>query len=98
MALYRHVPGKDALVSMMVDAAIAHSSQAVNGGPPPEGWRESLRDVVGSTWRLCRRQPRRDTWTAKPRWGRAATSSLMRSPPVYLRVGRLPRRPSVPRR
>jgi AcrR family transcriptional regulator len=55
MSLYRHVPDKDALVSMMVDAAIAHSSQGSIDEVVPEGWRESLRYVAGSTWRLCRR-------------------------------------------
>src|ERR1700683_938739 len=54
MSLYRHVPDKDALVSMMVDAAIARSSQAAHDDPGPEGWRERLRRVAGSTWRLCR--------------------------------------------
>jgi AcrR family transcriptional regulator len=55
MSLYRHVPDKDALVSMMVDAAISHSSQAANDDALPEGWRERLRYIAGSTWRLCRR-------------------------------------------
>jgi AcrR family transcriptional regulator len=55
MSLYRHVPDKDALVSMMVDAAIAHSSQAAGEDALPEGWRERLRYIAGSTWRLCRR-------------------------------------------
>src|SRR5580693_9350517 len=59
MSLYRHVPDKDALVSMMVDAAIAHSSQAATDEALaegwPEGWRERLRYVAGSTWRVCRR-------------------------------------------
>jgi AcrR family transcriptional regulator len=55
MSLYRHVPDKDALVSMMVDAAIAHSSRAANDDALPEGWRERLRYIAGSTWRLCRR-------------------------------------------
>ncbi len=55
MSLYRHVPDKDALVSMMVDSAI--------GGPPddlpedalPEGWRARLRLVAERTWELCQR-------------------------------------------
>lgn len=59
MSLYRHVPDKDALISLMVDAAIAHSSQAATEEALaegwPEGWRERLRYVAGSTWRVCRR-------------------------------------------
>jgi AcrR family transcriptional regulator len=55
MSLYRHVPDKDALVSMMVDGAIAHATQGANGDALPEGWRERLRYIAESTWRLCRR-------------------------------------------
>jgi AcrR family transcriptional regulator len=55
MSLYRHVPDKDALVSMMVDAAIAGSAVERDGETLPEGWREQLRLVATSTWQLCRR-------------------------------------------
>jgi AcrR family transcriptional regulator len=55
MSLYRHVPDKDALVSMMVDAAIRTSGAEVHRGELALGWREQLRLVAESTWRLCRR-------------------------------------------
>jgi AcrR family transcriptional regulator len=54
MSLYRHVPDKDALISMMVDAAIRSSGMDVDQ-EIPEGWRQQLRLVAASTWRLCRR-------------------------------------------
>jgi AcrR family transcriptional regulator len=52
MSLYRHVPDKDALVSMMIEAVLgdAMSEQP----PPPDDWRESLRALALSTWRLSR--------------------------------------------
>ena len=60
MSLYRHVPDKDALVSMMVDAAIAGSvadrddETAPDGWRErPDGWRERLRVVARTTWQLC---------------------------------------------
>src|SRR6202453_3657201 len=37
MSLYRHVPDKDALVSMMVDAAIARSGRAASEKALAEG-------------------------------------------------------------
>ena len=54
MSLYRHVPDKDALVSMMVDGAIRSSSTDVDQATG-QGWRQQLRLVAASTWRLCRR-------------------------------------------
>src|ERR1700735_1041545 len=50
MSLYRHVPDKDALVSMMVDAAIRTSAAEVDREEVPLEWREGLRLVAASTW------------------------------------------------
>jgi AcrR family transcriptional regulator len=52
MSLYRHVPDKDALVSMMIESVLgdAMSEQPL----PGEGWRENLRSLAQSTWRLSR--------------------------------------------
>jgi AcrR family transcriptional regulator len=55
MSLYRHVPDKGALVSMMVDAAIRSSSAEVAWEEVTLEWRDRLRLVAASTWRLCRR-------------------------------------------
>jgi AcrR family transcriptional regulator len=53
MSLYRHVPDKDALVSMMIETVLG---DAMADQPwPSQGWRESLRAVAQSTWRLSRR-------------------------------------------
>src|ERR1700691_1888575 len=46
MSLYRHVPDKDALVSMMVDAAIRTSGAEVDREEASLGWREQLRLVA----------------------------------------------------
>jgi AcrR family transcriptional regulator len=54
MSLYRHVPDKDALISMMVDTAIRSSGTDVDQ-EVPVGWRQQLRHIAASTWRLCRR-------------------------------------------
>ena len=54
MSLYRHVPDKEALVALMVDAAIAGSRPDVPPEELGEGWKEQLRMVADSTWRLCR--------------------------------------------
>ena len=54
MSLYRHVPDKDALISLMVDEAIRSSDQE-GDWRIVEGWREQLRLIAASTWRLCRR-------------------------------------------
>src|ERR1700733_10939906 len=54
MSLYRHVPDKDALVSLMVDAAI-RSTDDEGDWERLEGWRDQLRAIANSTWRLCRR-------------------------------------------
>jgi AcrR family transcriptional regulator len=54
MALYRYVPGKDALVDLMVDVAI--------GDPPGPGrtgagWRQGLREWAGQAQAGFRRHP-----------------------------------------
>ncbi len=57
MSLYRHVPDKEALVSMMVDRAIETSRRQREGMKTPATWREGLELVASSTWRLCRLHP-----------------------------------------
>jgi AcrR family transcriptional regulator len=57
MSLYRHVPDKDALVLMMIDATL----DGVRGESTPAGsadWRASLRAMADATWKLMRRH----TW------------------------------------
>jgi AcrR family transcriptional regulator len=54
MSLYRHVPDKDALISLMVDEAI-RSSENEGDWEIIEGWRAQLGVIATSTWRLCRR-------------------------------------------
>ena len=50
MSLYRHVPDKDALVSMMIETVLG---DAMREQPLPAGnWRESLRAMAQSTWRI----------------------------------------------
>jgi AcrR family transcriptional regulator len=56
MSLYRYVPDKDALVSMMVDEVIGQS------GPEgrdqlPSHWRDALRLVAESIWDVCQAHP-----------------------------------------
>ena len=53
MSLYRHVPDKDALVSMMIETVLGDA--LAEQPPPSEGWRDSLRAIAQSTWRLSRR-------------------------------------------
>jgi AcrR family transcriptional regulator len=54
MSLYRHVPDKDALISLMVDEAI-RSAEEEGNWEILKGWRDQLRMIATSTWRLCRR-------------------------------------------
>lgn len=54
MSLYRHVPGKDDLVVLMADAAIAEESLPET---PPPGWRERLEVSSRLQWQLYRRHP-----------------------------------------
>lgn len=62
MALYRHVPGKDELVDLMLDTAL---------GPPPAldglaGWRERVEAWARGLWAVFHRHP----------WSLAATDHL----------------------
>jgi AcrR family transcriptional regulator len=57
MSLYRHVPDKDALVSMMVEAILAEALAGQTSDFPRSGWREGLRMVARETWRTCRAHP-----------------------------------------
>lgn len=59
MSLYRHVPDKDALVSLMVDTIIGDmigESPLPPHVPLPPGmtWREGLRLIAESNWQTCR--------------------------------------------
>ncbi|RZQ60840.1 TetR/AcrR family transcriptional regulator C-terminal domain-containing protein [Amycolatopsis suaedae] len=58
MSLYRHVAGKDELVTRMVDEAFAGIDLPDDG---PEGWRAKLELVARAQWRLCRRH----VWLSK---------------------------------
>jgi AcrR family transcriptional regulator len=53
MSLYRHVPDKEALVSMMIETILG---DAMAGQPLPrtEDWRYALREMARATWRLSR--------------------------------------------
>ncbi|CAM01944.1 TetR family transcriptional regulator [Saccharopolyspora erythraea NRRL 2338] len=59
MSLYRHVPGRDALVELMCDAVL--------GGPPEDpvggGWRSRLEEWARKGWELRKRHP----WLAEVR-------------------------------
>lgn len=54
MSLYRHVPGKDELVLLMADAAMA---EAEFPRAPPPGWRARLEVMMRMQWVLYRRHP-----------------------------------------
>lgn len=53
MSLYRHVPDKDAVVSLMIDTVLG---DLFAGEPIPvgTGWRTGLRLMAESTWDVCR--------------------------------------------
>ena len=59
MSLYRHVPDKDALVSMMIERILADSlaedADLLMGVAPD--WRAGLGLLARSTWHLARRHP-----------------------------------------
>ena len=57
MSLYRHVPDKDALVLMMIDATLdeVHGRTPI---PHAGDWRASLQAMADTTWKLMRRH----TW------------------------------------
>lgn len=54
MSLYRHVPGKDELLALMVDAVTAGTAPELTGD-----WREDLRRFAESEWEFGHRHP----WT-----------------------------------
>lgn len=54
MSLYRHVPGKDALMIRMTDAVL--SEESLPSTPPP-GWRPQLEIAARLEWRAFRRHP-----------------------------------------
>jgi AcrR family transcriptional regulator len=53
MSLYRHVPDKDALVSLMIDTILGDLF-AEQPLPDGIGWRAGLRLIAETTWRVCR--------------------------------------------
>ncbi|WP_127504288.1 TetR/AcrR family transcriptional regulator C-terminal domain-containing protein [Actinoplanes solisilvae] len=54
MALYRHVRGKDHLVTLMADAAFAEHRPPAR---PDAGWRGSLESLCRAQWAMYRRHP-----------------------------------------
>ena len=54
MSLYRHVPGKEALVSLMIDEALGEDAPP---GQPSGDWRNDLRELAGHMWDFVQRHP-----------------------------------------
>ncbi|MFB7906480.1 TetR/AcrR family transcriptional regulator C-terminal domain-containing protein [Kitasatospora sp. NPDC056076] len=54
MSLYRHVPGKDELLRLMLDKAFGE--QPLPGAPAPD-WRTGLDEIARLQWRIYRRHP-----------------------------------------
>ncbi|MFC4587701.1 TetR/AcrR family transcriptional regulator [Sphaerisporangium corydalis] len=54
MALYRHVPGKQELLTLMADTALAGAPLPE---PPPDGWRARLELAARTQWALYHRHP-----------------------------------------
>jgi AcrR family transcriptional regulator len=54
MALYRHVPSKEALTDLMLDAVTAEMPLAAT---PSGDWRRDLRDIAWNSWRTVMRHP-----------------------------------------
>ncbi|MFI6502975.1 TetR/AcrR family transcriptional regulator C-terminal domain-containing protein [Nonomuraea typhae] len=52
MTLYRHVPGKDDLLTQMAEEVFARAPLPARG---PHGWRAKLELVARRQWQLCRR-------------------------------------------
>lgn len=52
MSLYRHVPDKDTLVAMMIETVLGDAMSAQD--QPSTGWRDNLRELAQSVWRLSR--------------------------------------------
>jgi AcrR family transcriptional regulator len=58
MSLYRHVPGKRELITLMTDSALGEVKLAE---PPPRGWRAQLEHAARAEWQIFRRHP----WLAR---------------------------------
>ncbi|MFJ9390295.1 TetR/AcrR family transcriptional regulator [Nocardioides sp. NPDC101246] len=54
MSLYRHVTGKDDLLTQMADLVFGDCALPEHG---PRGWRAKLEHVAREHWRLCSRHP-----------------------------------------
>ena len=54
MSLYRHVPGKEGLVSFMIDRALGESAPP---GEPSGDWRNDLRILASAMWDFILRHP-----------------------------------------
>jgi AcrR family transcriptional regulator len=54
MSLYRHVPGKEALVSLMIDEALGEDALP---GQPSGDWRGDLRTLASTMWDFIQRHP-----------------------------------------
>ncbi|MER7579186.1 TetR/AcrR family transcriptional regulator C-terminal domain-containing protein [Kitasatospora sp. NPDC097691] len=54
MSLYRHVPGKDELLRLMIDVAFGEQPLPQ---PPVSHWREGLEAIARLQWRIYRRHP-----------------------------------------
>ena len=54
MSLYRHVPDKDALISLMIDEVIGEEQIPV---APSGDWRGDLRQVADQMWAMAQRHP-----------------------------------------
>ncbi|MDL9935777.1 TetR/AcrR family transcriptional regulator [Gordonia sp. ABSL1-1] len=57
MALYNHVPGKDDLTALMVDAAYTDLYDSADSATDISDWRAGLRYVAQRNWMLCTRHP-----------------------------------------
>ncbi|MEV0621358.1 TetR/AcrR family transcriptional regulator [Nonomuraea sp. NPDC050404] len=78
MSLYRYVPGKDALIELMVDAVHGEERQA----PPADaGWRVLLRYAARREWRLYSRHPwlLQTVATTRPPFGPNVLTELERT-------------------
>ncbi len=54
MSLYQHVPGKDDLVTLMIDHAFGEEPLPAQ---PPSGWRDALEVAARRQWAAFRRHP-----------------------------------------
>jgi AcrR family transcriptional regulator len=54
MSLYRHVPGKEALVSFMIDEALGEDAPPAK---PSGNWRDDLRELASHMWDFIQRHP-----------------------------------------